>query len=126
MNEGSNLKGWSYSPEPLILNCTRKELSNALLRGCGRSESNKLEYFNEESKRFSEFFSNNPFSVDTLLSGFCENILDLSINESSVHWLGHSQLQAGNIYAELSRLFIIRTACFYDEVYKGIFAGFTR
>lgn len=61
--------------------------------------------------------------MDNLISSFSENILDLSINEASVQWLGHSQIQTGSVYTELSSEFVNKTTSFYDQAYQGIFSG---
>ncbi len=39
-----------------------------------------------------EYFTYNSYHVDSLLSNFVENMMDLSLNEISVHFLGHTDI----------------------------------
>jgi hypothetical protein len=38
-----------------------------------------------------EFFNSNLYHVDSMLSAFSENIMDISLNELSVHYLGNNK-----------------------------------
>lgn len=73
---------------------------------------------------YQEFFSKNSFYVDNMLYTFCENMMDLSVNEASVHWLGHTDMQVGHIYADLHSTFLQKTALYYEELYNQVFSGY--
>lgn len=50
-------------------------------------------YFNE--KMHHDFFEKNSYFVDSMLSIFSDNMMDLSVNEATIHWLGHTGMQVG-------------------------------
>ena len=54
-----------------------------------------LEYNNHE------YFNNDSFHIDSMLSNYIENILDLSLNEVNVHYLGHSEVLTEYPYLEI-------------------------
>lgn len=65
---------------------------------------------------YQEFFSKNSYHVDNILYTFCENMMDLSVNEASVHWLGHTDMQVGHIYSDLHKTFLEKTALYFEEL----------
>jgi len=45
-----------------------------------------------------EYFNKNSYHIDSILSNFVENMLDISLNEVSVHYLGHTEVELEYLY----------------------------
>lgn len=48
-----------------------------------------------------EYFNKNSYHIDSILSNFVENMLDLSLNEISVHYLGHTEAELEYPYMDI-------------------------
>ncbi|KAL4504024.1 hypothetical protein ABPG72_022654 [Tetrahymena utriculariae] len=88
---------------------------------CFTSNSNAISC---NDKMYQEFFSKNSYYVDNMLYTFTENMMDLSVNEASVHWLGHTDMQVGEIYSDLHQNFLQKTALYFEELYNQVFFGY--
>lgn len=66
-------------------------LKNIYLRSQKKSSFSELR-FNSAQYGSHEFFSSNNDHIGSLLYNYLNNIVDLSLNEVNVHYLGHSDV----------------------------------
>ncbi|KAL4486785.1 hypothetical protein ABPG72_006617 [Tetrahymena utriculariae] len=86
-----------YMPDQL------EYISLTLLNNLTKNKNFSLLNYGEGYDYFHSFFSKNQYHADSLLSSFVESTVDLSLNEISVHFLGHSQVQMDKPYLELEK-----------------------
>ncbi|EAS02194.2 cell division protein (macronuclear) [Tetrahymena thermophila SB210] len=86
-----------YMPDQL------EYISLTLLNNLTKNKNFSLLNYGEGYDYFHSFFSKNQYHADSLLSSFVESTVDLSLNEISVHYLGHSQVQMDKPYLELEK-----------------------
>lgn len=48
------------------------------------------------------------------MSNFVENVLDISLNEINVHYLGHSEVNTEQPYLDLEKMIIENTVDYYE------------
>ncbi|CAD8078362.1 unnamed protein product [Paramecium primaurelia] len=62
-----------------------------------------------------DYFKYCSSAVDSLLNKFTSNILDLSLHEQSIHWIGHSQVKVGQLYGSILEIVVKQTNEIYNQ-----------
>ncbi|CAD8161656.1 unnamed protein product [Paramecium octaurelia] len=62
-----------------------------------------------------DFLINCPNAVNFLLNKFASNILDLSLHEQSINWIGHSIMKVGSLYGIILDTVISQTNELYSK-----------
>lgn len=61
-----------------------------------------------------DYFYQDSYQTDTLLSSLAENLMDISINEVSVHYLGHTEIDTEEPYNYFNEQVIKYSTEFYE------------
>lgn len=78
----------------------------------------KSDYFNNEISqllRKNNYFSGNFERIQELSESFMSSVIDLSLNEMNVHYLGHSDLIYGSVFSKLNESIMKNTENFYMD-----------
>ncbi|CAD8100290.1 unnamed protein product [Paramecium sonneborni] len=62
-----------------------------------------------------DYFNYCPSAVNCLLNKFTSNILDLSLHEQSINWIGHSNVKVGSLYGKLVEIVIKQANLIYGK-----------
>ncbi|CAD8171720.1 unnamed protein product [Paramecium octaurelia] len=72
-----------------------------------------------------DYFKYCSSAVDSLLNKFTSNILDLSLHEQSIHWIGHSQVKVGQLYGQILEIVVKQTNELYNQASIQFSTNFT-
>ncbi|CAK83648.1 unnamed protein product (macronuclear) [Paramecium tetraurelia] len=72
-----------------------------------------------------DYFKYCSSAVDSLLNKFTSNILDLSLHEQSIHWIGHSQVKVGQLYGSILEIVVKQTNELYNQASIQFSTNFT-
>ncbi|CAD8172358.1 unnamed protein product [Paramecium pentaurelia] len=69
------------------------------------------------SQKFNDddYFKYCPSAVNCLLNKFTSNILDLSLHEQSINWIGHSNVKVGSLYGKILDIVISQANYLYTK-----------
>ncbi|CAD8082634.1 unnamed protein product [Paramecium sonneborni] len=94
-----------------------------------------FEYFNKDQMKNQkqiinhiiddDYFKYCSSAVDSLLNKFTSNILDLSLHEQSIHWIGHSQVKVGSLYGQILEIVVKQTNELYNQASIQFSTNFT-
>ena len=79
----------------------------------------KVDYFDNTAGqilRKNTYFSGNVERIQELSESFISSVIDLSLNEINVHYLGHSELIYGSAFCKLNESIIKTTEKFYLDL----------
>ncbi|CAD8092923.1 unnamed protein product [Paramecium sonneborni] len=85
--------------------------------------NNQKQYINHTIN--DDYFKYCSSAVDSLLNKFTSNILDLSLHEQSIHWIGHSQVKVGQLYGQILEIVVKQTNDLYNQASIQFSTNFT-
>ncbi|CAD8177503.1 unnamed protein product [Paramecium octaurelia] len=79
------------------------------------------DHFTNEQQVIGQKFNDDDYfkycssAVNYLLNKFTSNILDLSLHEQSINWIGHSNVKVGSLYGKILNIVISQANEFYQK-----------
>ncbi|CAD8178858.1 unnamed protein product [Paramecium pentaurelia] len=75
--------------------------------------TNEQQVIGQRSK--DDYFQYYPSAINCLLNKFTSNILDLSLHEQSINWIGHSNVKVGSLYGIILDIVISQANELYSK-----------
>ena len=76
-----------------------------------------------EGRGIEEYFECNPDMYEIIESEFMEYLVDVSVNEHTVHWCGHSEHALEEPYLEFESFFLTYNQRFYEHLAGAVGQG---
>ena len=78
--------------------------------------SEKISKWGNGASELAVFFDSHPDNYETVVMEFNDYLVDISINEQTVHWCGHSDHQMEKPYLEYEKEVVDLSLKFYESL----------